>query len=87
MDDVRDNNGQMSGRARLPGGAPRKASQRKTRRAGPIPARITPTWRPGDPVQWKGRDGVFRRDVGDAEHAEIVIGERVYRVQIQDLTK
>ena len=77
----------MSGRARLPGGAPRKASQRKTRRAGSVPARITPTWQPGDRVRWKGRDAVFRRDVGDAEHAEIVIGERVYRVQTQDLTK
>jgi hypothetical protein len=30
---------------------------------------------------------VFRRDVGDAEHAEIVIGERIYRVPTQDLTK
>ncbi len=42
---------------------------------------------PGDRVRWKGRDGVFRRDVGDAEYAEIVIGERIYRVQTQDLTK
>ena len=77
----------MSGRARLPGGEPRKASQRNSRRAGPVPARITPTWRPGDRVRWKGRDGVFRRDVGDAQHAEIVIGERIYRVPTQDLTK
>jgi hypothetical protein len=77
----------MSGRARLPGGEPRKASQRKTRRASPVPARIAPSWQPGDRVRWKGRDAVFRRDVGDAEHCEIVIGERVYRVPTQDLTK
>jgi hypothetical protein len=77
----------MSGKQRLPGGAPRKASQRNTQRAAPAPARIAPMWRPGDRVQWKGRDGVFRGDVGDAKHAEIVIGERVYRVQTQDLTK
>jgi hypothetical protein len=75
----------MSGRARLPGGEPRKASQRNTRRAEPIPTRITPAWQPGSPVRWNGRAGVFRRDVGDGEHAEIVIGERVYRVQAREL--
>jgi hypothetical protein len=36
-------------------------------------------------VRWKGRAGVFRRDVGDGEHGEIVIGERVYRVRISEL--
>jgi hypothetical protein len=40
---------------------------------------LSPTWRRGDPVRWKDRAGVFRRDVGDGEHAEIVIGERIYR--------
>lgn len=75
----------MSGRARLPGGEPRKASQRNTRRAGPTPLRIAPAWRPGDQVRWKGRTGVFRRDVGDGEHAEIVLGERVYRVRTGEL--
>jgi hypothetical protein len=29
------------------------------------------------PVLWKGRAGIFRRDVGDSEHAEVVIGGRV----------
>jgi hypothetical protein len=75
----------MSGRQRLPAGAPRKTSQRNARRAAPIIARIAPTWRAGDPVRWKGRAGVFRRDVGDGVHAEIVIGERVYRVRIGEL--
>jgi hypothetical protein len=36
-------------------------------------------------VRWKGRAGVFRREVGDAEHAEIVIAERVYRVRTSEL--
>jgi hypothetical protein len=27
----------------------------------------------------------FRREVGDGEHAEIVIAERVYRVRITEL--
>jgi hypothetical protein len=27
-------------------------------------------------VRWTGRAGIFRRDVGDGEHVEIVIAER-----------
>jgi hypothetical protein len=75
----------MSGRQRLPGGAPRKASQRKTRRASPGTSRISPRWRADDRVRWQGRAGIFRRDVGDGEYAEIVIAERVYRVRIKEL--
>jgi len=74
----------MSGRARLPGGEPRKASQRGDR-SGRILTRVPPTWRPGDRVRWKDRAGTYRRDTGDGEHAEIVIGERVYRVRTADL--
>jgi hypothetical protein len=37
-------------------------------------------------VRWKGRAGVYRRDVGDGDHAEIVIAERVYRVRIGELS-
>lgn len=75
----------MAGRARLPGGEPRKASQRKTRAAAAVPTRVSPTFRPGDRVHWKGRDGIFRREVGDGEHAEVTIGERVYRVRLGEL--
>jgi hypothetical protein len=75
----------VSGRARLPGGEPRKASQRNKLRTGSVPAKISPTWRAGDPVRWKGRAGVFRRDVGDGEHAEILIAERVYRARTSEL--
>ena len=42
---------------------------------------ITPAWRVGEAVRWKDRAGVFRRDVGDGEDAEIVIDKRVYRVR------
>jgi hypothetical protein len=76
----------MSGRQRLPGGDPRKASQRNKLRAGSRPTMISPIWRAGEPVRWKGRAGVFRRDVGDGVHAEIVIAERVYRVRIGELS-
>jgi len=36
-------------------------------------------------VRWHGRAGVFQRDVGDGEHAEIVIAERIYRVRTKEL--
>jgi hypothetical protein len=37
------------------------------------------------PVLWKCRLGVFRRDIGDDMHAEVVIDGRVYRVRISEL--
>jgi hypothetical protein len=46
---------------------------------------MAPNWQPGDPVQWKGRAGTYRRDVGDGEHSEITIGERVYRVRTSEI--
>jgi hypothetical protein len=75
----------MSGRARLPGGEPRKASQRKARRAGQAATKITPVWRPGDAVRWKDRSGTFRREAGDEKHAEIDIAGRIYRVPLTEL--
>lgn len=75
----------MSGRQRLPGGEPRKASQRKMRRRGPIAARIAAVWRPGDTVRWKGRAGRYQSDVGDGEHCEILMGARIYRVPTRGL--
>ena len=74
----------MSGRARLPAGEPRKASQRRTRRAAPSKA-VTPVWRPGDMVRWRDRIGVFSRDLGDGEHGEVQIAGRTYRVRLTDL--
>ena len=75
----------MSGRSRLPGGEPRKASQRNARRAVSHHAKAPPVWRASMPVLWKGRTGIFRRDVGDGEHAEVVIDGRVYRIRIEEL--
>src|SRR5205085_3827739 len=65
-------------RSALPGGAPRKASQRNSRRAVSAAATGIPVWRASIPVLWKGRAGIFRREVGDGEHGEIVIDGRVY---------
>jgi hypothetical protein len=75
----------MTGRSRLPGGEPRKASQRNSRRPAAAPREISPVWRASMPVLWKGRAGVFRRDVGDGVHAEVTIDGRVYRVPIREL--
>jgi hypothetical protein len=36
-------------------------------------------------VHWKGRAGTFRRDVGDGEHVEIVLADRIYRVRLSEL--
>ena len=69
----------------MPAGEMRKASQRKARPAGTAPVVIAPVWKTGDPVRWKSRAGVFKRDTGDGEHSEITIGERVYRVRTADI--
>ena len=76
----------MSGRQRLPAGEPRKASQRRTRRAAPSPVYVGRVWRPGDKVRWRDRIGDFRRDLGDGENAEVTISDRTYRVRLADLT-
>jgi hypothetical protein len=76
----------MSGRQRLPAGEPRKASQRRSRRATMMPLVINRALQPGDKVNWRDRDGVFHRDLGDGEHAEIKIAGRTYRVRLGDLT-
>ena len=75
----------MSGTSRLPSGEPRKASQRRARRGEQVPARISRIWRAGDHVRWRDRSGVYKREAGDGEHAEIVIADRVYRVRAADL--
>lgn len=75
----------MSGTQQLPGGEPRKKSQRHTRRAAPLQSQVSRVWRPGDRVRWRDRIGAFHRDLGDGEHAEIVIADRAYRVRIAEL--
>jgi hypothetical protein len=74
----------MPGRARLPGGELRKASQRRTRRAAAPIAVIEPSWRPGDKVLWKGYNGSFLRDADDGQ-AEVLIGAQTYRVDRDEL--
>lgn len=75
----------MSGRQRLPAGEPRKASQRRTRRAAQSEVQVAVVWTSGDIVRWRGRAGKFHRHLGDGEHAEIFIADRTYRVRVGDL--
>ena len=75
----------MTGGTRLPGGEPRKASQKRTRRAGSLRVHVSPQWRMGDRVSWAGRLGSFLRDLNDGIHAEIRIEQRVYRVKVAEL--
>jgi hypothetical protein len=75
----------MTSRSRVPGGEPRKASQRNKRNVGSASAKIGPVWQASMLVLWKGRPGIFRRDVGGGEHAEVVIDGRVYRVRFSEL--
>ena len=75
----------MPERERLRGGEPRRASQRNARRPRQNPTRIAPVWKSGDAVHWKGRSGTFRRDVGDGEHAQTALAERIYRILLSEL--
>jgi hypothetical protein len=74
----------MTGRSRLPGGEPRKASQRRNWRGEPIPTRVAPQWRLGDRARWQDKFVAFHRDLGNG-NAEVTIGSRIYRVQLADL--
>ena len=74
----------MTGRSRFPGGEPRKASQKRTRRGAPLPTRIAPQWRMGDRFRWQDKAGHFQRDLGEG-NAEVTIANRVYQVRVGDL--
>jgi hypothetical protein len=62
-----------------------KASQRGRKQVVNSSTPVLPTRQPGDPVRWKDRRGVFKRDVGDGEHSEVQIADRVYRVITSEL--
>ena len=74
----------MTGKSRLPCGEPRKASQRQRSLSAPRRVVIERSWRPGDQVRWRDRDGVYLRAVDD-ELADIRIEARVYRVVSTEL--
>ena len=69
----------MAGRSRL------KASQRGRTPSVQRTVSVAPVRVVGEPVRWKEKRGAFHRDVGDGEHSEVQIGERVYRVRTSEL--
>ena len=76
----------MTGRSRTATGELRKASQRHGRPAIMALRRIAMVWQEGQPVRWKDREGIYRRDTGAGLHAEIVLDGRIYRVRVEELT-
>ena len=66
-------------------GEQRKASQKRSRRAAALPIQVEIPWRSGDKVCWRGRTGVYRRDVEDGENVFVEIDGRVYRVRKAEL--
>jgi hypothetical protein len=76
----------MSGRSRLPGGAMRKASQRRGKLAAPatVAAVVGPRLKPGDRVIWRDCAGQYLRDVEDGQ-AHVLIGARTYLVAVGEL--
>jgi hypothetical protein len=78
----------MTGRVRLPGGQPRKASQKRSRPAAPIaPVAAAPALRPGDRVRWSRYTGTVQRVVGDL--ADVVEETRAarWRLPVAELTR
>lgn len=70
-------------------GAPRRASQRRSRPAVPARTAIAPAhrWQPGDRVKWRGRSGLYMKPAeDDAELGELLIAGRRYRVALSELS-
>ena len=78
----------MTGRARLPGGEQRKASQKRSRPAAPVSAgAAAPTLGPGDRVRWSRYTGTVQRVVDDV--ADILQDGRntLWRLPVAELTR
>jgi hypothetical protein len=78
----------VTGRARLPGGEQRKASQKRSRPAAPVSAVATaPILRPGDRVRWSRYTGTVQRFVDDV--ADILQHGRNtrWRLPVAELTR
>jgi hypothetical protein len=78
----------MPGGARLPGGQPRKASQKRSRPATPISAVATaPTFKPGDRVRWSRHTGTVQRVVGDQADVRQDGRDALWRLPVAELTR
>jgi len=79
----------VTGRARLPGGEQRKASQKRSRPAVPISAvaPAPPTLRPGDRVRWSRYTGTVQRIVGDVADIRQDGRNTLWRLPVAELTQ
>jgi len=77
----------MTGRASLPGGEQRKASQKRSRPAMPIAAVAQPTLRPGDRVRWSRHTGSVQRLVGDQADIRQDGRDTLWRLPVRELTR
>ena len=78
----------VTGRARLPGGEQRKASQKRSRPAVPISAVATaPTLQPGDRVRWSRYTGTVHRVVGDVADIRQDGRNTLWRLPVAELTQ
>lgn len=77
----------VKGRARLPGGEQRKASQKRSRPATSSAAVAAPTLRPGDRVRWSRHTGIVQRVVGDQADVQQDGRNTLWRLPVAELTK
>jgi hypothetical protein len=77
----------VTGRARLPGGERRKASQKRSRPATPIAAVAAPTLGPGDRVRWSHHTGSVQRVVGDQADVRQDGRNTLWRLPVAELTR
>lgn len=78
----------MTGRI-LPAARPQKPSPQPPAppAAPPLPPKRTiPTWRTGDRVRWQRYTGTYLRETIGGE-AELLIGQRTYRVPVGELRR
>ena len=77
----------MTGRARLPGGEQRKASQKRSRTAMQSAAVAAPTLTAGNRVRWSRHTGIVQRVVGDEADVRQDGRNTLWRLPVAQLTK
>jgi hypothetical protein len=77
----------VTGRARLPGGEQRKASQKRSRPAAPIAAVAAAPLKPGDRVRWLRHTGIVQRVVGDQADVRQDGRDTLWRLPVAELTR
>jgi hypothetical protein len=77
----------MTGRARLPGGERRKASQKRSRPATASAAIAAPMLNPGDRVRWSRHTGIVQRVVEDQADVRQDGRNTLWRLPVAQLTR